>query len=693
MVKAESILRLIVIDDSSNDVDTVSSMLRSAGYAVRSERAEDDEDLRTLLTQHNWDMVLSKPSLPYLNAAETLHIIQQMRLDVPLILLTHDAADEAAMLDLLAAGGRDVVSATQPALLMHAILREFHDLHHRRRLQQCEGQLAEANQRAQALVDSSRDAIAYVHEGMYIYTNHSYLERFGYSDPDEIAGTPLMDMVVPADHAQVKEFLRTERHADKGPHTLQVQGRHANGHTMALTMELSPAVYEGETCFQIMIRSGAGNHELEQRLDSLSKQDLLTGVSNRTHFITELGKEMSRPEGYGAVFYMAPDDFKHLRERFGLSGSDHLLSEFARTLQQHLESTGSLLARFDAHMFTAMLPGVDAITARQIAQHLMQAVGEHIFDVGNQTASLTCSIGIALYYADTHDLQENLSRAEKAWKRAITIGGNNLHLHDPHAEGAEQRELLAMRTQQIKRALRDNQFRLYYQPVVSLHGDARENYEVLLRMLAEDGQPIPPGEFIQAAEQGNLITAIDRWVLAHVVRALAEHRRANRSLNFFIKLSAGSLKDDSFLPWLHDLLKSAGMDGSHLILEVSEHVASSNLKSLKRLIDALHQLRVRLALDHFGLAPNATNLLRHCNADFLKIDGSLIRGIGQEAAQQQKVKEITQLARENSKQTIAEFVEDANTLATLWSCGLDYIQGYFLQEPGPEMNFDFSSLG
>jgi EAL domain-containing protein (putative c-di-GMP-specific phosphodiesterase class I) len=124
---------------------------------------------------------------------------------------------------------------------------------------------------------------------------------------------------------------------------------------------------------------------------------------------------------------------------------------------------------------------------------------------------------------------------------------------------------------------------------------------------------------------------------------------------------------------------------------LSEAVASSNLKLIKPLIEGLHQLRIQVGLDHFGLAPNYVNLLRHAEVDYLKIDGNLIRGIAQSKENQARVSEITAMAQESGKKTIAEFVEDANTLSTLWSCGIDYIQGYFLQEPGTEMNYDFNA--
>lgn len=689
MVKTEEILRLIVIDDSSNHAEVVSSMLRNAGQAVRTERAEDDEDLRELLAQQGWDMVLSKVTVPHLNPIEALQIIAQTELHIPLIVLL-ESFDDAAMADVLEAGARDVVCLEHPNVLVHTLTREFGDVMKRRRHRECETLLQEANRRAQSLVDSSRDAIAYVHEGMYIYANESYLQMFGYSVLEEIEGMPLMDMVSPADHGKFKEFLRGYLKGRTSSDSLNIHGCKADGDEFNITMDFSPASYEGESCIQIIIRDQSLSKELEAKLDSLTKHDLLTGAYNRQYFMAMLENLVGQSGVHGTLLYIAPDDFKSVRERIGIAGSDLILTDFATLLKKHLPGDNDLVARFDGEVFTLILQGLEDAEAETAAKKMLQAVEENIFDANGQTVSLTCSIGVALYHEDLHDVHELLLRGEKAWRKAAA-SGNRHYLYNPQTEGMAEREQASLRVKQLKTALRDNRFLLLYQPIVSLHGDPAENYEVLLRMLDDDNNQIAPSEFMPAAEQAGLMGGVDRWVLAHTVKALVERRRAGRHTNFFIKVSGESLRDDKLLPWLRDLLKAAHVEGNYLTLEMSEAVASSNLKLIKPLIEGLHQLRIRVGLDHFGLAPNYANLLRHAEVDFLKIDGNLIRGIAQNKENQARVSEIASMAQESGKKTIAEFVEDAGSLSSLWTCGVDYIQGYFLQEPGTEMTYDFNA--
>jgi len=686
-LKTEDVLHLIVIDDSSNDIEVVTNRLRDAGHAVRTERVEDDEDLREALSRQRWDMVLAKPQIPDFSALDALQIVNDRELDLPLVVLVNQV-DEEEIAPILAAGARDIVSTQNIACMLHRLVREFSDLHKRRRHRECETMLQEASRRAQGLVDSSRDAIAYVHEGMHIYANASYLELFGYSDPLELEGMPIMNMVAPADHARFKEFLRNYLKGQPQAEELELHGLRADQSEHPITMEFAPASYEGESCIQVVIRDQSASRELEERLDHLSRQDLLTGLYNRQFFVEQL-KERLAQKGQGVVLFIQPNDFERVREQSGIAGSDLVLAELANLLRKHAPEA-ACAARFDAHIFSLLVQSRGGEEVERLTRELRTLVEEHLFDTGQNSLSLSITVGGTPFDDTVESTETVLERAEKALQTAAQRG-KSLHLYNPRAEQMADRERIAHWGRQIKVALRDNQFHLLYQPIVSLHGDPNENYEVLLRLRGAGGEWVPPGEFIPAAEAAGLMGAVDRWVLAHAVKVLMERHQTGKSTNFFIKLSEPSLQDPEFLPWMRDLLKASRLEGNLITLEVSEAVAAGNLKAVKVLIDGLHQLRIRFALDHFGIAPNYASLLKHCNANFLKIDGSLIRDLANNTAHQQKVKAITAEAKEMERLTIAEFVEDANTLAALWGCGIDYIQGYFLQEPDASLDYEFLS--
>lgn len=690
-MKEDNTLYLLVVDDSSNLTETVSNILRNAGHAVRADRIEDDEDLRDAFGKQPWDMIISKPEITYFTANDALDVVHHAKLDIPLIIIA-DGADESVIDELIQSGARDEVYLSKPKRLEKTLLREATDVRQRRALITAEKALSEANDRAQGLVDSSRDAITYVHEGMHIYANESYLELFGYSDMEEIEGLPIMDMVQSDDHARFKTFLRDYTKGKTDDSQLEVTGLKTDGNAFSVNMEFTPASFEGEPCTQIIIRDQSMSKELEQRLNDMSKKDLLTGAYNRPYFLEALQKVCGKADKEGVVLTIVPDRYKLIRSQSGIAAGDELLSRFAEYLSENLPGDNDFVARFEGEQFTVLLHDINSGSAVEYAKELCKKVEGHIFDLKATSAPTPCSIGIGIYDDTLQDHQQVISRAEKALQQAIEAGGNQARLYVVDEAEMAAQERNALLNKQIMMALKANRLNLLYQPIVSIKGDTNQNYEVFVRMKDESGNELQPSTFIPAAEAWGLIAAIDRWVIAHGIKAVMEKRREGHPVVGFIKLSGASLKDPKLLPWMSDILKAANAAPESIVLSVSETVATNNLKALKMLLAGLQQLGVRLALDHFGVAQNYTNLLKHCDAHFLKLDGSIIGKLSSDKESQDKVQEITSMASESNKRVIANNVEDPHTLATIYSTGIDYIQGYFLQEPTANMNYDFESM-
>jgi len=688
---SEDVLQIIVIDDSSNDAETISNMLRNAGTAVRTERVEDDEDLRARLTSHHWDMILTKPGITYLNATEAIAVVRQLDQDIPLIVIT-DGANEADILAILKAGARDSVRLSEPTRLHHTLLREYEDLLIRRRYQECQSMLELASTRSQALVNASRDAIAYVHDGMHIYANESYLNMFGYSALEEIEGMPIMNMVNSSDHGKFKEFLRDYSKGKTGKGSFDVNGLRADGSNFMITMEFSHTAYDGEPCTQIVIRDQSSNEELAKKLDDMSKLDLLTGVYNRQYLLDTLSASIGITGKKGALLYIRPDNYKQIRDEVGIAAADQVIAEMAGRLKPVFANGKNFLGRFDSSIFMVIINNAEDAEALAAAGKLLHIIEDQIYNIGGKSLTLTCGIGIALFSDANKEPQEIITRAEKAHGQALKESGNRCKVYSPDAGEMAEREMLAMWDKRLKQSLRDNRFKLLYQPIVSLQGSPDHNYEVLLRMLGDNNEEILPGEFFPIAEQTGLMAVIDRWVLANGMKILMDQRRGKKPLRMYIKISGSTVKDPKFLLWLRDLLKASNYESNALLLEISETVATNNLKTLKVMAEGLRQLRVGIVLDHFGVAPNYANLIKHCDFDLLKLDASIISTLASSKESQERVKEITSEAKTIQKQTIATGVENAQTLAAIYSSGVDFIQGFFMQPPGPEFTYDFGSM-
>lgn len=691
MLKQQTIY-ILVLDDSSNDAETVANMLRNAGYAVNAKRIEDDEDLREALAKEDVDLVLGKPTIPTLSADEVLSIIDTSGRYVPLLLIGDDA-DENRITELLAAGARDVVYISQPKRLEHALLREMLSSRDHRRLIEFETMLDEANRRAQTLVDSSRDAITYVHDGMHIYANQSYLEMFGFSSMDDVEGMPILNMVKKEEHSRFKQFLRDFDKVKADTDTINMDGLKPDGSTFNITMEFALASYDGEPCTQIIIRQQANNAELEKRLKDMSKLDLVTGAYNRVHFFETFNTVLGHPGKEGMVFYLKPDNFKKLRQEVGIDHSDQLLADLVQVINHELTGKECLMARYEGENFLLLLQGLSQEHAERFAGHLCKKVSDHLFTINGKSVSVTCSIGIYQYDETTKNAQDVLNRAEKGLRESEEKGGNRYTYYIPGEDELAEQERNALLSKQIKHALKSNLLQLMFQPIVSLKGDENKNYEVLLRMQDEHKNTLLPKAFLPAAEHAGLMTAIDRWVLAHAIKVISEQRHAGNPVRLFVKLSAASLKDNKFLPWLQDILKAAHAEPDTLVIEVREDEATANMNSYKILLQGLRTLHVSVAIDHFGAKDNSVKMIKDFTANYFKLDASIVGALSSSSDAQNTVHAISSVLKDKPVKLIANAVEDPHTLATIYSTGVDYIQGFFLQEPTATLDYDFSSMG
>jgi len=689
-LSSENLLRLLTIFDISEEAEVLINSLRNAGFIVRDVRVEDDEDMLTALEDNPIDIILCKHTLPLFTAAAATEIIAKSGRDLPLIVITPQHNDELH-LECLKFGARDVVSLNNSQHLRHILTRELNDLKNRRAHRHCEKMLHETEKRSRSLIDSSRDAIAYVHEGMHIYVNNAYLMMFGYQDLDDVEGMPILDMVSSNDHSQLKDFLRAYSKLQSEDDTLSLHGQHTDGNPFEITMEFSPASMEGESCTQIIIRDQTDNKELEEKLNVLSKQDLITGLYNKTYLIEQLDKRIAAAlEGHAksALLYITLDAYEELKESFGIAGLDMLFIDIANILKSKLEPHG-IFARMDGPAFCFLMKDADSDKAEKISNAICQVISKHTSEINHKTATTTASIGITLINETISNIHDCINRAEKGASAAHENGGNQQHIFNPSIQDIEADEQHSHWEKQIKFALKNNNFRLLFQPIVSLHGEPGAHYELFVRMLDENQQEISPDVFIPAAEKAELMNFIDRWVIANSFLVLADKLKNKEDTRFFIKISSSSIIDPEFLPWVSDRLKALRLNADHVTFQIKEETALNYLKAAKITFEGLKTLHCRIALDNFGIEEETFQSIKHFDVDYVKIHHNLISKLATNVEMQERVRNISEEVSKKNIQTIAAFVEDANCLALLWQCSVDFIQGYFLQEPDVVLEYDF----
>ncbi|AWT08761.1 ferrous iron transporter C [Stutzerimonas frequens] len=685
MALQKKTIRLLILEDSQNEAERLVSLFRNAGQATRVHRLTSSDDLAEALKQI-WDLLISAPQSENLDPSEAISAIRRQAKDIPIIQLTA-GNDAEAITDALMLGAQDALPQGEDEWLLLVANRELANLEERRARRSAEVALREAEKRCQLLLDSSVDAIAYVHDGMHIYANRAYLELFGYDDVEDLEGMPMIDLIGGADQSRFKTFLKNYQTLE-GSAELACGGVRADGEALKMRMSFSPAAYDGEPCIQVVIRAESDSAEL-QKLREISSQDPVTGLLNRNSFVEVMDTAVERAVNAGqsaTLAYIRIDRFAALQADIGLTDSDQLLSQLATLLRGHFPSD-TQLARFADDVFTVLQPGLIPQQAEAELRALLGKVEGHLLDVGGRTVQVTLSIGVAGLDEKTAKAQDAIERAHRCADELSD--GNALKIYNPADElaaAANRGDIAAM----LKQALENNSFRLLFQPIISLRGDNFEHYEVLLRLLDPQGAEVPPNEFLSAASEAGLASKIDRWVILNSIKLLAEHRAKGHSTRLFLHLSAASIQDASLLPWLGVVLKASRLPGDSLAFEFGEADAVAYLKPAKALAQGLSGLGCRIALAQFGCVLNPFNTLKHLDAEFIKVDGSYTQDLSRQE-NQEALKTLLAELHEQRKQSIVPFVESATVLATLWQAGVSYIQGHYLQGPSQSMDYDFSS--
>ncbi|SDD07025.1 EAL domain-containing response regulator [Aquimonas voraii] len=687
MAKQETVIRLLQIEDTLEDAESIVNALRNGGIAVRSARPESIEELIDQLGKQQPDLVVAAWSGKRLPFAEVAQAMRKAGRHAALV-ASHSGIDEATLLEACALGAFHIVLRQRPEQILPTLKHAWLATEARRSQQRLEDALRETARRCDALIDSSRDPIAYAHEGMHIRANHAYLEMFGYTDFEEVEGMPLLDLIAPSHAGEFKALLKRLSKGEPPPEKLELKAMRADGIDFDAVMEFARASYEGEPCLQIVFRKQFVDSE---ELQTLRERDQVTGLLNRQVFLAELEAAAARAENGAkdqAALLIEVDNFGNLLNDIGLGHADTLLAD-AATLLRHTLGDDVLLARFADHTFGLVCRGSNHAQTRELAERVRMAFEGHILEIGSRSATLTVSIGGVQMSEKSGPAQQVLGKAGQCLQAAISEGGNRLSLFDPAARDRAEEERVRTWVARIQQALKSGDFMLHYQPIISLQGEPVEFYETLLRMRVGDGEIAPPLAFLPIAEEHGLIEKVDRWVLSHAIAVLAkvksEHER-----RLLVKITPQSMQDPTLPGWIANLLKQTGVRGEQLVFGVPETRVMTYLKGAKEFQRAVAKLGCGMCLEQYGASTHSLDVLKHLEPTMLKLDRSFTEDLGRNTEHQAKVRELAARAGDLGKSTIAEFVQDAASMTVLFTSSVHFVQGNFLAAPAPEMNYDFN---
>jgi multidomain signaling protein FimX len=669
---------LLVLSRQQDPVEIINSTLRNAGQPVHCAWARDITGLGEMLGQ-------SVPQLIFLCSADreeartALEMRDRYATHVPAILV-RESFTEADLVQALEIGACDVVTLAARGRLQAVAARE---LRAARLDGALAGTLASARQyrdQMKAFMSGSADAIAHVQEGIVVDVNPAWVELFGHEDAGAVLGQPLMDFFHQRSHAPLKGALVAASQGRWTDHALASVAVLPDGAELAVDLEFERFEFEGEPAVRLRVATQKRDlKSLTGQLEEALRYDAATGLLKRAAFYEHAGTHAGQvlKAGLRAVVTFEPDKLAALDGEIGTLAVEDVMEEIGSLLRSLLQP-GDIAGRVTGRCFAVLVERGNSRDLEAWVARVLQRIAEHVFQSGERhSATVTCSAGSAPLNSQGEGLRAALESSLNACRAAAAAGGNRLLRPDAAAVTPGREEADRVWAAQIKAALMANRFRLVQQPIASLVGEGEPMFDLVVRMLDEKGSEVLPSEFFAAAERTDLMKNIDRWVIGAAMSFCA----ARKPSRVFVRISRDSMQDQTLGTWLHQQIKASGVAPGLVVVELGEELATRHLKEARELRALVTHLGFGFAIENFGAGRDSAQTLRHLPSNFVKIDGSLMQGLANDRRLQEQVRSLVEMARTAKVATIAERVEDANTMAVLWQLGVEFVQGYFVSSP------------
>jgi EAL domain-containing protein (putative c-di-GMP-specific phosphodiesterase class I)/GGDEF domain-containing protein len=672
-----SAVPLIVFSPQREPSEFINSLMRKAGEPVHCTWIPAVRDLGEALEQLNPELLVCA----YTSEADSRQaatVRDQLAPQVPMLLIRPQISetDIAAGMRL---GARDVISLSATDRVQQVLSRELRSFRLERALNSTLQSASDYRRQLQSVLQRSNDAILQVQEGIVVDANQTWLELFGYEDASAVVGQPLMDLFDDRSHAALKGALVACAQGKWSDHPLKVHALLGDGTQLQMDLVLTPGEFENEPCVRIMVPAKKrDDRQLTTELTDAVKRDATTGLLMRRPLLDAIGVRIAAPPA-GGVRFMAlvrPDKFAELEKDVGARQSEQLVAEYATLLKSHL-GPNDIAGRFAGVSFLALIERGNPHDVEAWAEQVLERFSQHVSTFGQRTVHSSCTVGMTAVPTSGAGVDAVIADVVEAVRRARSQGGNQIYHLDKADTDTRVQAYDRIWVKHIKTALMENRFRLVQQPVASLQGEDPNMFDVLVRMLDHQGKEVLPAEFMAAAERNDLLKNIDRWVVGASLSFAIQKKPGC----LFVRLSKDTVVDGAFVEWLRTQLATGAHVPARLCFQITESIAEQYTTAALAQLVALKKLGFRIALERFGSGRDPVKLLTSVPLDFVKIDGALVQDLAANPETQIAVKKLVEQAAKAKVETIAERVEDANTMAVLWQLGVQFIQGYFVNAP------------
>jgi PAS domain S-box-containing protein len=672
-----SAVPLIVFSPQREPSEFINGLMRKAGEPVHCTWIPAVRDLGEALEQLNPELLICA----YVSdgdVQQAAKIRDQLAPQVPMLIVRPQISenDIAAGMRM---GARDVISLSASERMQAVVSRELRSFRLERALNTTLQSASDYRRQLQSVLQRSNDAILQVQEGIVVDANQTWLELFGYDDATTVVGQPLMDLFDDRSHPALKGALVACAQGKWTDHPLKVNAQLGDGSQLELNLVLTPGEYENEPCVRIMVPAKKrDDRQLTTDLTDAVKRDTTTGLLLRRPLLDAIGVRIGAPP-VGGVRFMAlvrPDKFAELEKDVGVRQSEQLVAEYAATLKSYL-GPNDIAGRFSGVAFLALIERGNPHDVEAWAEAVLGRFSENTSTVGQRSVHSSCTIGLTMVPPAGSSMDAVVADVIEAVRRGRSQGGNQIYHLDKADTDTRVQAYDRIWVKHIKSALMENRFRLVQQPVASLQGEDPNMFDVLVRMLDHQGKEVLPAEFMAAAERNDLLKNIDRWVVGASLSFAAQKKPGC----LFVRLSKDSVLDQGFTEWLRTQIATGAHVPARICFQITESIAEQYMNAAVAQFGALKKLGFRIALERFGSGRDPAKLLSTVPLDFVKIDGALVQDLAGNPETQIVVRKLVEQANKLKIETIAERVEDANTMAVLWQLGVQFIQGYFVNAP------------
>lgn len=684
-------INILFVHCDSSLSDRILSQLRTARFAPRGEAIHHHSELKHALDKRSWDLLIFAQKQDYLTGLtpeDTIELLHHLDRDLPVLLLT-PGAELIDPTHWLGNGVQAVVCEHNTELLLLLLRREFEALNMRRELRSSRSQLNHLQERCERLVTHSSLAICYIQDGLIQFANASFAELFGYDSDRQLHEHSLRQLLQSDCRDDLDLLLHDSlQNGSRVQRTLTVERPDKTEFEGLFT--IFPAPYRGENHLGIEVTT-----DLYEADEVLRDRHPGTGLITQSAFMEALetaGQNAHRGGQDRSLLLLSLDHLDVIRGEVGSEGVELILSNIAAILKQDV-NRAHLVGHLDDDSFAILMHNADPDKAVALGNTLCHTISNHVCDIQQTAIHTTVSVGVVMVNDSSPSAPEMIARARLS-ADALRHGnrpGNGVNLY--HSEQTRLAVADEKMGKRLLNALKLDRFRLLFQPVVPLRLDPpAPYYEVLLRLISDSDRQLSPDLFIAPNIEPSVLVEVDRWVIKKALASLEQMPAAART-HLLINLSGASLRAPELLDWLYDLLRLSRVPAELLIFQISESDAAVNLMEACVFTQGLKRLNCKVCLKHFGSSPNSEHVRRELDTEYVKLDGSYVQDLGNRNIKLDQLQGLLSPLQSQRKLIIAPLVENTRVISDLYTAGVHLIQGYYLQPPREQMDYDFFNEG